>query len=343
MLAALAKINVFTDYNVNKDFSEKAITGIKQSLPRALRNSIVFVITDAGANDYDLEEEVKQVLMKKQITVNFLLSDDKVHNKSWCSVDEIASEKECTVYQNLVRASGGKLFNMTENELGNVIRHLERTLDPKHILLIQRISESAGKQQELINVDQSIQEVCASITGENAMLEALGPDLKKLVLVSQIAMKNYKFGCIKDPATSQFTFDFSADSPFTVSIDARSSLTFDFGFSIRPVQQHSETNFEPLAGHKNILTIFPSDSTLVGSLSSVTLVTVPSNPHEKPQSINYPLKKVNDGAYATEPFTIPSQPFYISLTGVDSIGLAITRDISSPLTSFEACKLKFKF
>lgn len=310
-----------------------AITGLKQSFLYALPNSITFVISDAGAKDYKLEDEVTQVIMKKQITVNFLLS------QNWCYRPN--NTNECTIYNRLALVSGGKLFNITGNELENVIKHLERTLDPNHVKLISIISEAAGTKQQNINVDQSIQEICAGVSGLNPTLVALGPNLERVKLISELTMATYKFGCINSSEPGQYQFEITANSSFVTSFDARSSLTFNFGFSIEPVQLYSETNVQPLTGPKNILTIFPSDPTLITTLSDILVILDTLGTNEKHKEINLLLKKVNDGVYATEAFEIPKERFKIRMRGLDSNRIPIDREICEMLSAVEGCMMNF--
>lgn len=170
---------------------EKSITGLKQSLEHALHNSVVFLITDDEGNDYAKENEVVAILQKKQITVHVLLAE--------CC--KVFTTPGCKVYENISRLSNGLLVNLDTTKIQDILKNLERTIDPDHQLITKFIQEAAGVVNSNISVDQSIQEICGSVSGANAQLSFTDSNNAKIKLVSEIAMDRYKFGCIKDPSS----------------------------------------------------------------------------------------------------------------------------------------------
>lgn len=170
---------------------EKSITGLKQSLNDALPNSIVYLITDDEGNDYAKESEVLPILQKKQIKVYVLMLEK-------CKT---FTTPGCKVYENISRLSGGLLFNMDTTGIQKVLSTQKRNIDPNIVALTNIIQEAAGVAKTNVSVDQSIQEICASVTGVNPTLSVFGQDNVKIALISELAMDRYKFGCIKDPGS----------------------------------------------------------------------------------------------------------------------------------------------
>lgn len=90
---------------------------------------------------------------------------------------------------------------MDSTDIQKVLKTLKRTIDPDHVEITNIIKEAAGVVQEAVSVDRSIQEICASVSGVNPELSAIGPNKEKVKLISELAMDRYKFGCIQDPSS----------------------------------------------------------------------------------------------------------------------------------------------
>lgn len=316
--------------NGGGDTPEMALLGLQKALESALENSIAFLISDAPAKDYNKENEVANLIRKKQIKVFFLIEES-------C---QTMTSPDCKVYENLARISGGQIIKVEKNKMKDFLKTVDGVIDPNHAVLMRIVSEAAGVEvTKDLNIDQSIQEVCASVTGKNPKISVLGLNSEHVNIISNLTMSTYKYVCIEDAQSGRYVIKVSADSHFEAVINARSSLLFKFGFSIEKINYLTETNIQPLFGHKNILTIFPTNSSLIQTLSDVTLITVPTNTEVKSVDFVFSLQKVNDDVYATEAFDIPKEPFKIFLRGTDLHGIPINREISSTLTIVNGCRI----
>lgn len=109
-----------------------AITGLKQSLQFALPKSVVFLISDAGAKDFQLEAEVAEVLKAKQIQANFIIE--------FCHFF-MYKRDICKVYHNLAKLSSGQFYRIKKDEkvIDGIINSISLSLDPKQAKLLEII------------------------------------------------------------------------------------------------------------------------------------------------------------------------------------------------------------
>lgn len=307
-------------YNKNNiDYPEMSITGLKQALQYALPNSVVFLISDAEAKDYYLESEVMKVLQAKQITANFLIEES-------CPTFVTPG---CKVYCNLAWMTSGQCFSMAKNDLDKILTTVDTSLDPSYSPVIT-LTGNAGTTKVKVGTDVTMDQVCVGLTGKNPRLSVSGIDAEVLKLSSELVLSGYRYGCIDDPRPGTYDFTFITESEFMAKLFARSELKFDFGFSLAPVASHSETNVQPLTGYKTILSVFPTNSSLIKTLTDVKLIKADGT------EVVLNLKKVHDGAYSTDAFDVPTVAFKVHLRGKDKLGIAIDREISSYVSAVPA-------
>lgn len=304
-----------------------ALSGLQIALKLALPNSLAYIFSDATAKDYRLYDEVVELIQKKQVTVNFLLTGD-------C---DDATSVGYQIYHKLSRVSNGQVYDMNKNNVLEVLLAIRGTVSHNYAALKSVDVESAGTSNTDLNVDKSISELSVSITGENPMLSIRDPTNLTVHGNDSLTLKNLKLVNIKDPMDGVWKIEARADSSHSLRLNALSDLKFEFGFSLDRVDGKSETSFQPLVGHKNILSVFISEPSLVDTLSNTTIILVPSNPSERSVKFTIPLKKQNDKIYATHPFEVPRQMFKIQLNGFDVNGNAIERLISTGLISSYGC------
>lgn len=178
------------------DTPEMAISGLRQALKDALFNSIAFLISDADAKDYNLENEVAGMLRNKQAKVFFLIEES-------C---QTFTQPGCIVYQNLARVSGGQMLNVEKNKMRDFLKTLEKPLDPKYVELVSIIKEAAGTIHKEVNVDQSIQELCASVSGKNPRFSFKDSKAQHVKMISELTMSSYKYGCIENTQSGKQLF-----------------------------------------------------------------------------------------------------------------------------------------
>ena len=286
-------------------------------------NSLAYVFSDATAKDLQYFEEALDLLQRKQVTVNFLLTGD-CGNKS---------SPGYQVYHKLARASNGQVYDMDKSDVKDVLMAIRHTVNYKYTALKSVDSESAGTTNTKLNVDKSISELSVSMAGKNPKLTITDPRNETVQNSVQLSLENLQLIKIKNPLDGQWNIEAVAESSHSIRLGAISEMKFEFGFSIDEPSRITETSFQPLAGEKNMLSVFVSSPSLIESLSDITIILVPSSSHESSMEFKIPLRKLSDEVYSTKAFDVPRQMFKIHLNGIDANGNVIERLLSTGLKS----------
>lgn len=307
-----------------------ALSGLSIALKFALPNSLAYVFSDATAKDYGYYDDVIAMIQKKQVTVNFLLTGD-------CG--EESSNLGYQVYHKISRVSNGQVYDMNKNNVKDVLLAIRHTVSHNYAALKSVDTETAGISRTDLFVDKSISELSVKISGKNPSLSIKNPANETVKSSNELSLKNLKLVSIKDPKNGKWSIEAGADSSHSLRLSAISDFKFEFGFSLDPAEIKSETAFQPLIEHKNILSIFVTDPSLIDTLSNVTIILAPSNTAESSRHFTIPLRQINDNVYATSSFDIPRQMFKIQLNGIDVDGSAFERLISTGLFSSEGSEI----
>lgn len=310
------------------DCPELALNGLRIALQFALPNSLAYVFSDATAKDHGFYEDVVELIQRKQVSVNFLLTGD-------CNAQNSIGYQ---VYHKLSRVSNGQVYDMQKNNVKDVLIAIRHSVSHNYAALKSLDIESSGTSQTNLNVDKSISELNVRISGKNPILSIKDPSNETVRSGEELSLENLKLVNIKDPKDGIWRIESGAESAHSVRLSALSDLKLDFGFSDGKIMKKSETSFLPLADTKNFLSIFVSDSSLIENLNNVIIALIPSNPSELSMKFTLLLKKVTDNVYATNAFDIPRQMFKIQLNGVDVNGNAIERLISTGLIANSGSK-----
>lgn len=286
-------------------------------------NSLAYVFSDATAKDLHYFEEALDLIQKKQVSVNFLLTGD-CHDKSTPGYQ---------VYHKLARASNGQVYDMKKSNVKDVLLAIRHTVNYKYTALKFLESESAGTTNTKLNVDKSISEFSVSMSGRNPKLTITDPRNETVKNTAELTLENLQMVKIKNPLDGQWNVEAEADSSHSIRLGAISEMKFEFGFSVDEPRKIAETSFQPLAGKKNVLSIFVSNPATIKNLTDVTIALIPTISHEKATEFKIPLKKTSDEIYSTRAFDVPRQMFKIQLNGVDSSDNVIERLLSTGLKS----------
>lgn len=305
------------------DCPEMALTGLRIALSLALPNSLAYVFSDATAKDYKYYDDVLDLIQKKQITVNFLLTGDCQNTES----------NEYQVYHHLSRASNGQVYDMGKSNVKDVLLAIRHTVNHNYAALKSLDTHSAGSTNTKLNVDKSISELSVSITGRNPSLTIKDPRNETVKSSDELALSNLKLVKIKDPLGGEWNVEARAESSHSVRLGAISDIKFQFGFSVNEPKKIGETSYQPRKGVDNILSIFVDDPSLISNLTDVTITLQPQNKSESPTEFRIPVKAVGEGMFATKPFDVPKGMFNVQLNGFDASGNVIERLLSTGIQS----------
>lgn len=308
----------------NPDCPELAMGGLKAGLKIALPNSIVYLFTDAAAKDYYLYNEVEALILKKQITVNFLVSNGCIDSKS---------NEMYLVYHKVSRISNGQVYEMEKKNVGDVLSSLRDNINPNYVVLKTYESKNSGQTTVDFDIDSSIYDLKITVSGKNPRLTILNSLGSSVAVNQELALDSIKISSLKNPSKGSWKVQANADTAYNVIISGLSDLKIDFGFSVEPARNISQTAIQPLSGNKNILSLFVSNSSKVRELSDITIFTVPLTTYDSSTEYTFALRKHDDNMYVTDPFEVPKATFKIKMKGRDVDNNGIERIISSVIVS----------
>lgn len=332
----MAKLNATTLGKPNGDCPEPSMQALTYALLEAEQNSIAFVFSDASAKDYDLYNSVSSLIQTKQITVYFLLTGN-------CGSPNSLG---FTVYEKVSRVSGGQVFNMNRNEISDVLRILNIAMEANFVSLRSVDYDVGGESVTFVDVDKSFTRFSVSVSGTKAQLTIYDPNNAVVTSDDSFSSANIKiinFDVVRSnsktaSSNSTYTIKASATSAYSIRIGGISDLSFRFGFSTEVPRSETDTYLQPLVGHKNILSIFISDLSMVKCLTQATLV--PASTLDSFDDVEIPLKRVNGGFFSTDFLDLPGKMFRIQIHGFDAEGGVINRVISTGIDSVSASEFK---
>lgn len=315
MIEEIKKVEVVP--SANFDCPENALSGLKAGLDVALPNSIVYLFTDAPANDLELYENVSAIILKKQITVNCLISNS-------CG----KRDEKYEIFSKISNLGYGLTYEVEKNNFNDILQSIKDDINSKHKILktIKSVNNKAIKFN--FDIDDTVSELKITMAGRDQSYQIKNPSHGDPQTKSKFITEGIKILNFKNPMKGSWKIDVKDDF---VKISVISDVKFDFGFSIDVVDDISETVQQPISGVKNILSIFVPDSLKIDKLSKAVLLVAPFNVSESATEVRLDLFKQSNELYLTDPFQLPKSPFKIFLEGKDTNDNTIWRTISSTL------------
>lgn len=304
------------------DCPESAVRGIEMALESALPKSFVFVFTDAIANDFQFEDRILHIIQAKQATVLFLLT-------GFCNSK---SEPGYEIYEKIAETSNGQVFDLNKKDIEQVLVSVRDMLDSRYVPLKLIKSNSAAVQTHELKVDDNLKEFSVSVAGQKPDITVFSPS-KEAFTNQTVAVDNLKMINIHEPESGNWNIMTRSQSKHSIRITGISELTFDFGFSLNPVQFINESSYTPMQGKSNLLSIQASGADFSGQLNHVKIL-IPASKDTEEFSFKLPLSlNPISSLYQTPQFQPPRAAFQMSIEGSDNQGHPIERILSTLIKS----------
>lgn len=301
------------------DCPESSLKGIEMGLESALPKSVVFVFTDAVANDFLLEPSVLQLIQEKQASVNFLLS-------GFC---DSKGSPGYNVYERIAEASNGQVFDLKKSDIGEVMKEMREFLD-LHNVPLKTVKNPKGVNPPIeLTVDNNIKMFSVSVSGTRPEIIVANDGNLNQETKSVFSTENLEIVKVTNPERGTWNVRTSADSESVVRVMAISELILEFGFSANPLEFFNQSSFTPTLGVKNILSIRALNTK---HLKELFMVHIGFAEKHNLRDFILPLKyNETSRLFVTEPFEPPRSPFQISVQGFDSEGNAVNRILSTEI------------
>lgn len=144
------------------DCPEMSVTAIKKALELSLPGSVIYVFTDAEAKDHQMLGEVVQLITRKKIRVNFILTGN-------CGLEK--NFKRRNTYERIAILSSGQIVNINKSDIAKIWDYVKLSINPnrKNIFSVDKLS--SGERTYFIQIDQYIDVVVITVSGENIEVE----------------------------------------------------------------------------------------------------------------------------------------------------------------------------
>ncbi|KAM9324527.1 hemicentin-1 [Gastrophryne carolinensis] len=294
------------------DCPEMSVGAIKIALEISLPGSYIYVFTDARSKDYQLTNDVLQLIQQKQSQVVFVLTGD-------CDDRSHVGYK---VYEEIASTSSGQVFHLDKKQVNEVLKWVEEAVQASKVHLVSTDHLSQASFTWEIPFDPSLKEVTVSLSGTSPNIELYDPlgrqmsselGLNELLNIHNSA----KVVNIKEPASGIWKIKTSSNGRHSVRITGVSTIDFRAGFSNKPTLDFSKTSSRPIQGciHTYVLlnTTGLQHPARIDRLDLLTtsgqlLETIPVKFY--PDRIPYEIWNVTE-------FIPPKEAFFLRVTGYD--------------------------
>nr|XP_024214409.1 hemicentin-1-like isoform X2 [Halyomorpha halys] len=304
-----------------QDCPELALTGLKSTLEVARPNSFIFVITDADAKDYDEEENIQLLIMRKSPYIFFLMTE---RCYGW------RHDKGFNVYYNISKQTNGQIIMLDKSDvrqsslLRKMLDSLTEDFLQQGLVPLKRISSNKPANVPYsvpVPVDPGIKKVTFVVSGPQPKLDITDPKGDKPPGEPKEFPK-FKSVTYKEPIPGVWKAHVGSSSGHSFSSYGISKVQLRVGFSIIPTNKSSETSHRPLKSAENYILIEASNPELVKNITHVDLVDLNSN------FLGTILLKKDDTTntiYSGGPFLPPDQNFNIEVNGYATDGSPLKR------------------
>lgn len=305
------------------DCPEMSIGAIKRALEECLPHSFIYVFTDARSKDYYLTEEVLALIQNKQSQVVFVMTGDcgDVTHQGYRAYEEIAS------------TSSGQVFLLKKSQVNQVLNFVRVAVQARKVNLMS-IDHTEGKTTAFkIPVDPKLQSITVSVSGTKPTIFLRDPKGRQMRkgngMKELLNLKNVRIYNVEKPKPGIWTLKVSSTDQHTIRVTGLSSLGFTAGFSRRPINSFTSTEFRPIKGIPTNLYVNVSNLES-GSVKRIELLNLKGGTLNTYRAVPQPY---NSAIYGIENIEPPSVFFYVKIYGIDEKGFAFQRITPTAISS----------
>jgi hypothetical protein len=314
--------------NGGGDCPELAMHGLRLALINCLPGSPIYLFTDAGPKDYDLQTAIFSLIDRTGSQVNFFFTGPSPP----CGLAP-------NLFADIATRSGGQFLDVTKSTVATATALTQASVETVQVTILSVTGNTASGTYNF-TVDCTVSAITISVSGHGPMVNVSQPDGSSNVHQS-VSLPNFVLFNVSSPAFGEWRIvaAFSA-SYHSVVVRATSNIAFSHNFVFvggRP----GHLGVFPITGlpvlqklSKLVLTVDGLEE--VTSIGSVDLVQVNST-----AIIDSYIAEQGNG-YSNNlfgvAFFLPPQPFRLQIQGTDKCGYNFTR-VSA--TEIEAQSIDF--
>ncbi|XP_068081824.1 hemicentin-1-like [Anabrus simplex] len=295
------------------DCGEKSLQGLKLAITNSLKNSYIFLFTDAGAKDYYLLPEIEHLIQQKQSQVVFMLTGD-------CGD---YNNLEYQVYERIAAMSFGQVFNLWKSEVYKVLEFVKFTVQEKNkVNIMSDEVPGPGRKTYSVPVDSQMDSMTVSLSGKDPVIHINNPHGKEIRGTPVLEVHSGLVINVINPEQGIWLVFAGSSSNHHVRVSGGSKFSFAYGFSNYSSGLLETASLQPEIGTETALLVKVTSQSQLYHLTTVKLKDRVKGVIQKLDL--YPVKGV-PGLYRTPMFIPPNKQFYLEVLGVDNKGFTLER------------------
>ncbi|XP_068096243.1 hemicentin-1 isoform X2 [Hyperolius riggenbachi] len=293
------------------DCPEMSVGAIKIALEISLPGSFIYVFTDARSKDYQLANDVLQLIQQKQSQVVFVLTGD-------CDDRSHVGYK---VYEEIASTSSGQVFHLDKKQVNEVLKWVEEAVQASKVHLVSTDHLSEASLTWEIPFDPSLKEVTVSLSGplpDIQLYDPLGRQMKPETGLNELLNihNSAKVLNIKEPASGTWKIKTSSNGRHSVRITGVSTIDFRAGFSNKLTSDFSKMSSRPIEGILTYVLLNTTGLQHPGRIDRLDLLTT-SGMLLQSIPVKYYPGRVPYEIWNVTAFTPPNEAFFLRITGYD--------------------------
>ncbi|XP_065121290.1 von Willebrand factor A domain-containing protein 7-like isoform X2 [Paramisgurnus dabryanus] len=306
------------------DEPEMCLSGLQLALGGAPPSSDIYVFTDAGAKDFELESTIRAMIENTKSRVNFMLtkpflSRKKRDSQSQRSLTRI-SQPEIQLYRDLADVSGGQAIEVTKGTLSQATAVITDSSASALVTVLQVVRNPAKAENFSFVLDSSLSNVTMYITGVSPVFTLYNPTgvsqsesvtdgpLGSIQTVGNL----WRIKLNSENQTGVWSISINSASSYTIKIIGQSSFDFLFNFVGSEGLQGDfvPKDNRPISGGNGTLFLSVTGGELI-TVTDVFLVEASGS-----NTVNGTIESLGGSDYLIHLQRIPEWPFVVQLKGL---------------------------
>ncbi|XP_038075974.1 von Willebrand factor A domain-containing protein 7-like [Patiria miniata] len=333
-------INALTA-NGGGDCPELANSGLELGVQNSINGANVYVFTDATDKDSEKVPDVLALIEQKEVRVIYLLTGTCSSRRRKRAID-ISSVSPS--YVSIAAASGGEIYRTDKSGIRELTQIIEGDIRASQVKIIQRTSRGHSALDVDIPVDSTMRELLVSVVGSLSSntviimnpngMEGTPSEMGANVYTSSDVQLVFSINVTEPNAKGNWLLKLRGldlSTEYSVKVSANSHL--DFTFDILETDA-TGTAFpidgKPVGGAEVLLMIQVSAPDTASSVSEIRLHNSAGDATLLTASAE-PVTGRTEGIF-TASLILPTEPFFVSIVGLDTQGREFLRTQPSEIT-----------
>ncbi|VDK72252.1 unnamed protein product [Anisakis simplex] len=247
-------------------------------------------------------------------------------------------------YEKIAAASFGQVFHLEKTDVKKVLNYVRHSVALKKVHLMYEVRERGGTNLRLIPVDQHLNELTLSLSGDKddgdfldiSLTDPKGTKVERAHFSNEsgtIDLNNIKLIRITNPLPGIWRVRTSSRLKHVLRVLGHGAIDFKYGFSTRPIDRIELAHPRPISHQTSYLLVNMTGLPPPGTVFEISLVDYFGKElFSKPATIN----KRNPYLYFMGPFVPPKGLFFVRVKGEDDKSYEFLRIAPTATSSVQA-------